>query len=136
MIKLDLEDTFPDEETKTQARLFFLDFLQRWRMRSLPKDQKKAVDSALLKYLATNDKDGMQLADLVMDCDTDQEETCALLKANNKFHCLAVFHASRNDWENAFVMWDRLVKKELTDEHFPGPSYVADQLTKYDKVCP
>ena len=130
MINLNVEDTFSEDEPRSQARLFFLDFLQRWRLKSLPGEQKKAVDLALLKYLAVNDKDGMQLADLVVDCESDEEETCAILKAHDKLHCLAVYYSSRKDWDKSFGIWDRLIKKEQTDDHFPGLTYVAEQLSK------
>lgn len=91
---------------------------------------QQAVDVALLSYLVANDKEGVQLGDLVTDCSVDAEEIRSLLQSNRRFHCLALHHASLNEWESALQVWDKLVKQELTDEHFPGYTYVAEQLTK------
>jgi len=81
--------------------------------------------------LISRDTDGVQLRDLVTNCEADRDETITILKSNGRFHCLAVYHAARLEWEEALSIWDRLVKKSIEDTHFPGCSYVADQLTKY-----
>ena len=62
----------------------------------------QAVDTALLRELIANDQEGIQLMDLVADCDADPEEVCRLLESSRKFHSLAVHNASRRSWENAF----------------------------------
>jgi len=80
--------------------------------------------------LAAQDQEGIQLADLVADCDVDHEEVRSLLESHKKFHCLAVHYASIKEWDSALGTWDRLVKQELNDPHFPGPTFMADQLTR------
>ncbi len=90
------------------------------------------MDNALLKHLARNDSEGVQLLDFIVDCDTDGNETCEILKTYQRFHCLAIYYTSKNKWEDAFCMWDRLMKKDIEDAHFPGYAYVAEQLAKYD----
>ena len=71
------------------------------------------------------------MLDFIVDCDTDWNETCDILKTYRRFHCLATYYASKKKWEDAFHMWDRLIKKDVEDVHFPGYAYVAEQLTKY-----
>lgn len=92
----------------------------------------QAIDTALLKILSSRDTDGVHLINLVTNCEAHRDETITLLKSNGRFHCLAVYHASRMEWEEALSIWDRLVKKSLEDTNFPGCAYVADQLTKYN----
>ena len=83
-----------------------------------------------MRHLAAQDQEGIQLADLVTDCNADPEEVRSLLESHKKFHCLAVYCDSLKEWGTALGIWDRLVKRELSDPHFPGPAFMADQLTK------
>lgn len=90
----------------------------------------QAVDKALLKHLAKSDSDGSQLLDFIVDCDTEWDETRSILETYKRFHCLATFCAAKLQWEEAFSIWDRLIKKDIEDLHFPGYPYVAEQLAK------
>lgn len=84
-----------------------------------------------MKYLAKNDTDGVQLLDFIVDCDTEWNETSLVLNNYKRYHCLAMFYASRKKWEEAFTIWDQLIKKTVEDLHFPGYAFVAEQLTRY-----
>lgn len=90
----------------------------------------QAVDGALLQYLVEHDQSGVQLLDFIVDCSTDYGETCSCLESSKRFHCLATFKASKENLEEAFGIWDRLIKKEIEDAHFPGYTFVAEQLAK------
>lgn len=89
---------------------------------------------ALLKYLAKNDQEGVQLLDFIVDCQTEPNETCDCLKTYGQFHCLATYYASKQKWEEAFGIWDRLIKSDIDDSHFVGYSHVAEQLMKYQLI--
>lgn len=43
VINMDIDTTFPDEESRKDARLFIVDFLQRWKVKNLPSEQKKVI---------------------------------------------------------------------------------------------
>ncbi|XP_046645269.1 transforming growth factor-beta receptor-associated protein 1-like [Daphnia pulicaria] len=130
VIDLDLEQMFPEEEMRNSSVVVFLDFLQRWRLKCLTPDQRMAVDLALLKYLARNDDEGVQLMDFIVDCQADSSETFDCLKTFQMFHCLATYYISKQKWEEAFCIWDRLMKSDIEDVHFLGYPHVAEQLTK------
>ncbi|KAK4002769.1 hypothetical protein OUZ56_004571 [Daphnia magna] len=130
VISLYHNQIFSEEDIRRKALFFFVDFLQRWRIKNLTSDQKTAVDMALLKYLAKNDHEGIELFNFIVDCHTEPNETCDCLKSYGHFHCLATYYASRQKWEEAFCIWDRLIKSDIEDSHFAGYSHVAEQLMK------
>ena len=76
--------------------------------------------------------------DFIVDCQAESSETCDCLKTFQRFHCLATYYTSKQQWEEAFCIWDRLMKSNIEDIHFLGHSHVAEQLMKYDfffKYC-
>ena len=120
---------FSDEEAASSARLFVQNFLESWKKRHLDTDQSNVVDVALLKIYVTH-TDASRLSEHVQNCQAGEEETSDILRSHQRFHCLALFNASRAHYESAFEIWSRLIRKEIADFHFPGYHFVADQLTK------
>lgn len=91
----------------------------------------QAVERELLKLLAKNDHEETELLEFVVTCGIDHDEICSTLKTYQKHHCLATFKAAYGKWEEAFSIWERLIKKELEDKHFPGYKHVAEELVRY-----
>ena len=77
----------------------------------------------------------MQLADFIVDCQAESTETCDCLKTFQRFNCLATYLTYKQKWEEAFGIWDRLLKSDIEDAHFLGCSHVAEQLIKYEIWC-
>lgn len=91
----------------------------------------QAVEKELLKFLVKNDHEETELLEFVANCGIEHDEMCSTLESYRKHHCLATFKAAKGKWEEAFSIWDRLIKKELEDKHFPGYTHVAEELVRY-----
>jgi hypothetical protein len=72
--------------------------------------------------------------DFIVDCQAESRETCDCLKTFQRFHCLAIYYTCKQKWEDAFCIWDRLMKSDIEDVHFLGYSHVAEQLMKYSTI--
>lgn len=76
-----------------------------------------------------NNADAM--LNFIKDCCIDAVDVISTLKLHQRLHCLATYYAMQDNLEEAFAIWDQLMKGEVVDVHFPGHDFVAEYLTRY-----
>lgn len=91
----------------------------------------QVVDMALLEQYVSRDNAGPKLQKLVEQCKVNEDKLVSLLETHKRYHSLAIYYAVKDKSENAFEIWEKLVKENVHDSHFPGPIYVAERLAKY-----
>ena len=93
----------------------------------------QAVDIALLKHMIHESSmlnNAEALLNFIEDCCIDGTDVGCTLKLHQRFHCLAVYNSMQGNLEEAFTIWDQLMKGDVVDVHFPGYAFVAEHLAK------
>ena len=62
--------------------------------------------------------------------DCDFQECVSTFQTNNCHHALALFLLQNNKHDEAFAVWNQLMKNTIIDEQFPGLQCVVSYLCK------
>ncbi|XP_065844821.1 transforming growth factor-beta receptor-associated protein 1-like [Oscarella lobularis] len=115
---------------EAKANEFLMNYLADIRLKPAAYGRREIVDTVLLKlYANLNSPHLHQLIASENCCAID--ESIAYLKDAKQHHAVALMHCSNNDAKSALDTWKSIVDGELTDESFPGFSYIVEFLSSY-----
>lgn len=110
---------------------FLMEFMEISQHR-FPKARVE-IDTVLMKvYAENNDK---KLFELVASKNSIvKEEALSWLSQFKCFHSLALYHSFLGEYDQALVIWYRLLYKELEDVNFPGIEFIVNYLKKVNNI--
>ena len=86
------------------------------------------VDTALIKLYCKGHLSKLVSFVTSSDLLCDEEDCLNALRSAERHHASALLLLKMKRFEEAFGIWTQLIKKSLTDEHFPGLDCFIDHL--------
>lgn len=114
-----------------EAKKFLIRYLKEVRVTQLALGRREDIDTALVKLLAEDRSRSLIPYIENHELHLSFEETRRALEENSCFHALGLLFYYSNQSSDAISIWTRIADKELTDQDFPGFTFIINFLAKH-----